>query len=647
MFDFIRSHSKAALFVLFLLVVPSFILLGTGNNPTSDKSPVVATVDGKDIHQTDWDAAHDNQVRRLRASNTSIDPRLLDTPEAKYATLERMVRERVLAAAVQKLRLQASDQQLARELQSDPVVASLRRPDGSLDMERYQQLTGSQGMTPEMYEARIRSDLSLQQVIQGVSVSGFATPSVADPAIAAFFEKREVRIARFSPEDYLKKVSPTDADLAEFYKENASLFVAPEQAKVEYLVLDMDAVRKNLVASEQDLRTYYEQNATRLAAKEERRASHILVAAGKDASAADRQKARTRAQELLAAVQKAPESFAEVAKKNSQDPGSAANGGDLDFFARGAMVKPFEEAAFTMKKGDLSGVVESDFGFHIIKLTDIRAPKQKSFDELRPELEAEFKKQQATLKYAEAADAFTNGVYEQADTLKSVADKLKLEVRTAEQVTRKPAPGTSGALANANFLNALFSPDSVEKKRNTEAIEVGPHQLVSGRIVSYTPARTVPLEEIKGLVGEQVARKLANALAHKEGMDKLAAWRANPGAAALPTQPQVVSREQFRELGPSMIRGVLRADASTLPALTGIDLGAAGYAVVSIDKVLPRAAADAARTRQELQQYGRAWTSAESDAYYAMLKERFKVKLKVAAPASGAAENAGALPHGG
>ena len=634
MFDFIRNHSKAALFVLFLLVVPSFILLGTGGDRLATKSPVVATVDGKDIHQNEWDAAHEQEGRRLKASNPRLDAKLLDTPEAKYATLEKMVRERVLAAAVAQAKLTVSDQRLASELQQDPTIASLRRADGSLDMERYKQLAGSLGMTPEMYEAQLRSQMSVQQVLQGVAESGFAPRRVADQTIAAFFEKREVRMARFNPSDYLAKVSPTEADLEAYYKDNAARFVTAEQARIEYLVLDMAAVQRNVVASEQDLKTYYEQNQAKLSGKEERRASHILLAAAKDAPAAERQKAKARAEALLAEVKKAPQKFAEIAKAQSQDPGSAAAGGDLDFVSRGAMVKPFEDAAFAMKKGDISGVVESDFGYHIIQLTDIKSPKSKSFEEMRPTLEAEFKKQAAASKYAEAAEAFTNAVYEQSDSLKAVAEKFKLEVKTAD-VGRQPAAGATGPLANANFLNAVLSADAVEKKRNTEAIEIGPNQLVSGRIVQHTPARTLPLAEVKTVVQELVAQKLANALAKKEGAEKLAAWQAKPDAANL-TETQTVSREQVK-LAPSLIRGVMRADVSQLPSWVGVDLGESGYAVVRVDKVVAREAVDEARSGQERGQYSRSWTSAEGQAYFNLLKERFKVKMKVAAPTAGRA----------
>jgi peptidyl-prolyl cis-trans isomerase D len=632
MFDFVRKHTRVMQLVLFLLIFPSFVLVGiNGYDRFREKGEAVAKVAGEEIRQGDWDAAHKQQVERLRQSMPTLDAKLLDSPAARYSTLERMVRDRVLAAAAAQSKLAASDQRLARELQQNELIAALRGPDGKLDMARYRQLVSSQGMTPETFEASIRADLSARQVLAGVGGTSLATPTQANLSLNAFFEKREVQVARFATPDYAGRVQPTDAELEAFYKNNASLFQAPEQASVEYLVLDLDSVRKGIVVNEQDLKTYYEQNAGRLSGKEERRASHILVAVPKGAAGAEREKAKAKAQELLAAVKKSPDSFAEIAKKNSQDPGSAANGGDLDFFSRGAMTKPFEDAAFALKKGEISGLVETEFGYHIIMVTDIKAPKQRSFEEMKPELEAELKKQQAQRKYAEAADVFSNGVYEQADSLKPVADRLKLEIRTASNVTRTPSPGAAGALANAKFLETLFAPDSTQKKRNTEAVEIAPNTLVSGRVTQYTPARTLPLPEVKARVRERVVAARAAELAKKEAMDKLAGWKANPAAAALPA-PITVSRQESQKQPQAVVEAALRADPAALPAIVGVDLGEQGYAVVKINKVLPREAPPADVARQERQQYAQWWASAESLAYYNLLKERFKVKIEVPKP---------------
>lgn len=635
MFDLIRKHTKVTMALLFLLIVPSFVLFGLdGYNTSREQSVAVARVDGKEIIQSEWDRAHQQEVDRLRSSLPSLDVKLLDSPQARYATLERLVRERVIAAAASKFNLATSDQRLARELQQSPEIAALRRPDGTLDMEGYRQLLGSQGLSPEMFEGNVRAELSSRQVLEGIAASGFLSGAAADLALNAFFEKREIQLARFDAADFAAKLKPTDTDLEQFYKANENLFQAPEQASIEYVVLDVDTVRKTIAVNEADLKTYYEQNVRRLSSAEERRASHILIASPNSAPAADRAKAKAKAQELLAIVKKAPDTFAAVATKNSQDTGSAPNGGDLDFFARGAMVKPFEEAAFSMKKGDISDVVESDFGYHIIKLTDIKTPAQRSFEEMRPELEADMKKLEAQKKFAETAEAFTNGVYEQSDSLKPIAERLKLEINSASNVTRQPPVGATGALANPKFLNALFAPDAIEKKRNTEAIEIAPSQLASGRIVQYTAAHTQPFAQVKDLVRQRWLAQRGAEAARKEGVARLAAWKAAPASASM-AAPVLVSRGPTQQLPAPVIDAALRADASALPVLAGVDLGDQGYAVIKVNKVIQRDAPDDAIARQERNQYAQWWTSAENLAYYNGLKERFKAEILVARPSAG------------
>ena len=634
MFEAIRKHSKIVMFLLFLLVIPSFVLVGIDSNYFSEKSPVVARVDGHKITQADWDNAHREETDRIRAQSPNVDPKQLDTPQARYATLERLVRDRVFAAAAQSSHLITSDARLARALQDIPAIAALKRPDGSLDTEAYRSLVGAQGLTPEGFEANVRRELSVSQVMGGVMSTAFATDAAAKLAFDSLYQRREIQVARFNASDYAKQVNPTDADIEAFYKANAQRFQQQEQAAVEYVVLDLDSVRSGIRVNEDDLRTYYKENLTRLAAKEERRASHILINAAKDAPAADREQAKARAQELLAQVRKSPASFAEVAKKSSQDSGSAPAGGDLNFFGRGAMVKPFEDAVFAMKKGEISDVVESDFGYHIILLTDIKTPRQPSFEELRPSLEAELKQQQAQRKFAEVAEAFTNSVYEQPDSLKPVADSLKLKIQTAEGVTRVPGPGASGPLANPKFLEALFANDSVEGKRNTSAIEVGPSQLVAGRISTYTPTRTLPLQEVSDRARLLLIAEKSAELARKDAEAKKAAWTGNAAPAAGLAPAVVVSRDQTQNLPRAVVDAALRASPDNLPAWVSADLGSQGTAVVKVLRIIPREGTDAQQAAQQRQQLQQWWTTAEGFAYYEMLKERFKVQIKPTRPQS-------------
>ena len=626
MFDFVRRHTRIMQFLLFLLIFPSFVLFGIdGYNRFRDKGEAVASVDGQDITQSEWDNAHRAQVERMRASMPTIDVKLFDTPQAKYSTLERLVRDRLLQVAAKQLRVGASDQRLAAELQQNPSIAGLRRADGSLDMERYRQLLGSQGMTPESFEAQVRADLAARQVMAGVGGTSFAPAVLADVTVNAFYEQRQVQIARFVAADFVSKLNLSDAQLQDYYKAHAERFQSAEQVDVTYVVLDLAAVQKGIVVPEAELKTYYEQNLSRLSALQERRASHILIGADKSAPTAERDKARNKAQELLAAIQQSPDKFADLARKNSQDPGSAAKGGDLDFFARGAMVKPFEDAAFSLKKGETSGVVETEFGFHIIRVTDIKQPKTKSFEEQRASLEVDVRRQLAQRKFAEAAEQFTNLVYEQSDSLKPAAERLKLEILGANNLGREPA--ASGVMANSKLLAAIFSADSLEKKRNTEAIEIGPNQLVSARVTRYTPARTLPFDEVKARVQQQLQSEKSAELARQEGADKLSQWKTHPETAKLGSAI-VLSREQTQQQPSALVEAALRAGTQQLPAWVGVDLGTSGYAVVKVEKIVPRDDAKSQNRARERAQYAQWWASAEGLAYYGLLKEKFKVEIK-------------------
>ncbi|TPG23264.1 SurA N-terminal domain-containing protein [Variovorax guangxiensis] len=628
MFEFFRKYNKIVMGVLFVLIIPSFVLFGVDRYQGDQKGEKVARVDGHDITRPEWDQQHRNEVDRIRRQMPNIEAATLDSDAARYATLERMVRDRVLAAAAAKSNMTVSEDRLSRLFAEDTSLASFRTADGKFDRERFMMATGR---TPEQYEAAVRSDLATQQVLLGVSGTAFATPAQAQATLNAFYDRREVQMVRFNPADFKSKVTPSDADIEAYYKEHASQFQAPEQADVEYLVLDLDAAKKNISVSDADLKSYYEQNGARFGTPEERRASHILITAPASASKSDRDAARAKAEQLMAEVKKTPASFADVARKNSQDPGSAEKGGDLDFVARGAMVKPFEDAMFALKKGEISNVVESEFGYHVIMLKDIKPAVLQPFEQVRAAIENEVRGQQATQEFAKAAEAFTDAVYQQPDSLQPAADKLKLTIRKASNVARTPAAGVTGPLASANFLGALFAPESLSRKHNTEAIEIGPNQLASGRVVQYSPARAVPLAEVKSTVRAQLVDQRAAALAKAEGEAKLAAWQANAAGATFGA-PVTLSRLDAQSQSLPVIEAALRADATRLPALVGVDLGKEGYAVVKVVKLVPRTAPTAEAAKQENEQFVQVITAAENLAYYNLLKERFKAEILVPRP---------------
>lgn len=635
MFDFFRKHMRLFQFALVVLIVPSFVFLGVQgyNGMGEGAQQSVAKVAGQSITQAEWDASHREQVDRVRRQNTNIDPKLLDSAEAREQTLENLIRQRVLLATVAQLHLGTSDERLRRAFATDPQFAPVRNADGSVNAE----LLAAQGLSTDAFVRRLRHDLSINQVLLGVAGTGFVSAGAADQALDAYFQQREVVLQRFDSSRYAALVQPTDADLEAYYKAHAAQFQAPEQASIEYVVLDLDAMSKQVSINEDDLSRYYTENAARYTTPEERRASHILIAADKALPATERAKAKAQAEALLADITKHPDSFAELAKKNSQDPGSAVKGGDLDFFGRGAMVKPFEDVAYSLKVGETSGVVESDFGYHIIRVTDKRGGDKRSFESVRAEIEAEVRRQLAQQKFAEAAADFTNLVYEQSDSLKPAADKYKLTIQTAQGVARQPAPGATGPLSSAKFLDALFANDALNNKRNTDAVETAANQLVSGRVVQYQAAHALPLAEVREPVRARVVGQQAAARAQAEGKARLAALQQAP-ETDMGIEPRQISRLQQQELGKALTLAVLGVDPKKLPAFVGVDLGNEGYVVAKVQKVIGRdpVVADVAQARNQYQQ---AWGDAEVQAYYGALKVRQKVKIdaQVAAKAAAAA----------
>lgn len=631
MFDFVRQHSRLMLGLIVLLIIPSFVFFGIDgySRMSEGGNATVAKVDGKSVTQAEWDLAHRRAVENMRQRMPGADASIFDSPLAKQQSLDALVRERVLLAAANSAHLFPTDERLQRLFVTDPQFAALRNPDGSVRKE----LLAAQGMSSEMFAQQLRTEYGMQQVMGGVARSTVAPAAVADAGLNALLQQREVQVERFDAAVYRAKVAPTDAELEAWHKANASQFRAPEQASIEYVVLDVAVLAKDVTVPEADLQRYYEENASRYTVAEERRARHILIKAEKEAPAADRAKAKARAEELLAQARAKPAEFAALAKANSQDEGSAAQGGDLDFFGRGAMVKPFEDAVYAMKPGEISPVIETDFGYHIIQFTEQRGGQKKAFAEVRPEIEAEVRKSLAQRKYAEAAEQFSNMVYEQPDSLQPVIDKFKLEKRTGS-VQRQPVPGTEGALASAKLLEAVFKEDTLRNKRNTDAVEVGTSQLAAARVVSYQPERTLPLAEVKPLVQARVAAEQAAALARKDGEQRLAEAKAKADLV-LPLTA-TVSRAQLQTLPRAVVEAALKANPDQLPATLGVDLGTEGYAVLRVAKVLPRDPAAGGGETALRQQFAQALSTAETQAFYEALKKRYKVSVTAPAPAASA-----------
>ncbi len=638
MFEFVRAHTKKFFWLFVPLVILSFIVVGIqGYDRIGDTAnDAVAKVDGQKVTRAEWDAEHRRQIEQARARMPGLDPKFFDAPEVRRETLDQLVRDRVLFAAAARAHLSASDERLMRELTSIPQLAALKRPDGSFDVAAYKVMVESQGRSTESFEAALRQEISLRQVTAGIADTGLPAGAAGRIALDALLQQREVQVLRFDSKEQMAGLVPTEAELAAYHKAHENEFRTTEQARIEYVVLDAKALEAGVVAPESSLREFYEANGPRFTVAEERQASHILVTAPKDAPSDQRAKAKTKAEQLLEQARKNPAAFAELARKSSEDTLSAPQGGDLGFSLKGKgafAARSMEDAIFAMKVGEISNLVESEFGYHVIKLDAVRGGQKKPFEAVRGEIEAELKKQLAAKEFATAAEQFGNIVNAQSDSLAPAAGKLKLTVQTAT-VQRVPAPGATGPLASAKLLEAVFASDTLKNKLNTEAVEVGTNQLAAARVVEHLPSRVQPLAEVQAQVRERVIAEQAAAKARKAGLTRLTELQKADSTAGLP--PLVtLSRGNPQGQPREVVDAVLRADASKLPQWVGVDLGNAGYALARVAAVKPPLAGSTEMV-QLLPRVSQAWAAAEAQAYYKALERRFKASVDAAAVAGAA-----------
>jgi peptidyl-prolyl cis-trans isomerase D len=379
-----------------------------------------------------------------------------------------------------------------------------------------------------------------------------------------------------------------------YYDSKPLEFTIPEQVRAEYVELSIDALAPTLKVPADEIKKFYDASSARYVQKEERKASHILISAAKDASDADKVAAKAKADALYAQVVKSPKDFAELAKKNSQDPGSAVNGGDLGFFARGAMVKPFDEAAFAAKKDEIVAPVLSDFGYHIIRVTDIRAEKSKSLAEVTPEIEGELKKQMAQKKFSELAEKFTNAAYEQSTSLQAAAEAAGMPIKQSAWISK--GAGSAPPFTNPKLMTALFSDPVIKDKRNTEAVEVAPNSLVAARALETKPSSLRPFAEVEAGVIARLTREEALKLAKADGEAKLAALKAGKAEVTFPAVLSI-NRTNPGGLAANVVDAAMKANATTLPAFVGVDNANGGYTLIQISKVSEPAVTDEAKLK--------------------------------------------------
>ena len=618
MFDFVRSHNRILQVALGLLIIPTFGFFGISSYMQSNEQGVaVASVDGRDITRAEWDVQHRKDVDQIRGRYPNVDPKLLDTPEAQRQSLDKLVRDRVLAAAVAREGLQASDQRIIREYQTSAEFAELR----AMPKAQRDAMLAQRGMSGNVLFDMIGQNLSRNQALQGVNASGFLPATAMKASTDAWFDQRDIQWQHFDTKDYAAQAQPTDAQVDAYYKAHSADFFAPEQARIEYLVLDAASLQSQAKVLPEEVQQYYKDHAKTFTTPEERSASYLLAKVAPNASPADVAKAKALAEAQLAELRKNPAGFADAIKKIPQD--GTLEGGDLDFMRKNALGVPaLDDALFSMKQGDVSDIIRIDSGFQILKLTGVRGGTTRPFDEVKGQIEEQLKLAAAQKLFQADAEKFTNTVYEQPDSLDPAAKLFNLTKQTAT-VQRTPAPGAAGPLASPKLLAAVFATDSIKGKHNTEAVEATTSQLVSAHVVEYTAQHTRTLAEVHDQVLEAVRKELASAGAKKDGEARLAAAKADP-ALALPATATVGRMDQGSAVPRAVTEAALKADLSKGPTVVGLVLPD-GYAVIRVLKSTPKPQ-EGADAMQAKNLFTSAFEESEAEAVYDALKARYKVK---------------------
>lgn len=624
MLEAIRQRAEGWLvkLILALLLVP-FALWGVDSyfHGGSGGDTIAKVGDQKISGQEFTQALRDQQERLRQALGGAYNPAIMDSPEARAAVLQNLINQHLLAMAAARQHLLVPDQELASLIAQVPAF----QDDGKFSKERYEALLRSQNLTPKQFETQVRQQLLAQQLLGALSESVIMPASVADGVIRFNEEQRSVSTATIASSQFLSQVKIDPAAIKAYYDGHSSEFAVPEEVQVQYVTLSPQVLGSQVPVSDQEVQQYYQQHQSQFGVPEQRDAAHILIGLPQNPTPEQVKAAQAKAEAVYQEAVKSPGDFAALAKKYSQDPGSADKGGDLGFFTREDMVKPFSDAAFSMQVGEIKGPVQSQFGFHIIKLLAIKPGKIKPLAEVKDQIVAELRKEQGSKKFAQVADSFGNTVYEQSGSLKPAADDYKLPIQTSGWISKAGGPPPFN---NPKLLQAIFSPDAMKQGHNTDAIEVAPSTLVSARVVAQKPAGMKSLEEVKDQIARKLQQEQANALAKKQGETLLAALQGGKAAEVKWDAPALVTRQQGHGMDPVALAQAFKLDASKVPAYGGIADPQGGYLLIKVDKVVPAGAIDDAKRKAYLAGLKQLMGNELTSSFLGALRRDTKVEIK-------------------
>ena len=590
MLDAIRKHTTGwlAKVILALITVP-FALFGIDSYLNqAGRDVAVAKVNGDKISIQEYSNAIENVRNRMQADG-KMDAAMLDSPQLKQSVLDGLITRRLVNAEIRKANFKISDEQLSQHILGMPEF----QENGKFSEDIYQKTLAQNKLTATKFENDRRSELLTQQARDGLVALVSVPKGVAEQTLQFAYQQREVSAAEIKTAQFISQVKVTQEQVKAYYELHKDKFVVPEQVKLEFAMLSAASFVAQMKVDDKEIKDFYDANSAKFQGDEQRHASHILISRG--TTDKDKAAAKAKAEDILAQLRKSPKSFEALAMRYSQDP-SGAKGGDLGTFGRGAMVKPFEDAVFGMKVGQISDLVESEFGYHIIRLDGITG-QNTSFDSLKLQIKGELSWQKAQAKYAELADDFSNTVYEQSGSLKPAADKFNIQLQTSGWLSRDDG---AKFFKNEKLMNSVFSDAVLKEKRNTEAIEVSPNNMMSARVVGYKASAPRSFDEVKGGIEAVLKLEQAVKLAADKGAASLAKLKAGDAGKELEwITPVTVDRKNAQGLADIVMNQVFKMDVSKLPAYAGFVNGKTSYTIVKILSVANALKEDEAKKTAE------------------------------------------------
>lgn len=625
MLDKIRNStdSKLAKIILGIIIVP-FALFGIDSYLSSVGSNVyIAKVNGVDISAQQYQ--NTEAMIRDQMSDPNTDPALFDSPEFKKAVLDNIISTELMNQSIDKNGFVISDEQLGAYIVGMPDF----QENGKFSQERYDQIVQYNNLTPKKLEDKIRNQMATQQAKDSLNRLIYVPTEITQPLVNLAYQKRDISLHEIKLDDYKKKIKPSDEDVKTFYDENTSNFIMPDRVKIEFLIYSVAGIVPSISITDEEVKEFFEANKGKFEANQQRRASHILFAYQPGIDFEEKAKIRDLAQTTLNEIKKTPKIFENKVKELSQDIESAKQGGDLGFFSRTDMVKSFADAAFDLKVGDLSEIVETEFGLHIIKLTEIKG-EQVSFDKIKAQIKGELIYGKALDQYATNAENFNNTVYENSADLSVASKKFDLEVQQSQWLSLDDA---KRFFNNDAFANEIFAQESISSKTNTLAIEVSPNNLVSARVIDFSPSALQPLKEIKEKVVDLIIERKSQELIIEDG-NKLVEDLQSSKRKVEWFDELVIDRFDKKGLSDQLVKKIFQVDTGQLPAYSGLYDLKGEYFVIKINKVINDKVTDALSVDLYREEYEKALKGAIQAAYIDDLRADATIKInpKVLSP---------------